>query len=114
MIPTSFVEPFVNGDIMPVLFIAVLLGLGLSLAQARGKPIVAFLESASVALFGMVRIIMYFAPIAALCAIAFTVGKYGVRTLLELGQLVASVYLVSFLFVVIVLEIGRASCRERV
>ncbi|MGZ5870776.1 MAG: C4-dicarboxylate transporter DctA [Bradyrhizobium sp.] len=103
MIPTSFVEPFVKGDIMPVLFIAVLLGLGLSLAQARGKPIVAFLEAASVALFGMVRIIMYFAPIAALCAIAFTVGKYGVRTLLELGQLVASVYLVSFLFVVIVL-----------
>ena len=103
MIPTSFVEPFVKGDIMPVLFIAVLLGLGLSLAQARGKPMVAFLESASVALFGMVRIIMYFAPIAALCAIAFTVGQYGVRTLLELGQLVASVYLVSFLFVVIVL-----------
>ncbi len=103
MIPTSFVEPFVKGDIMPVLFIAVLLGLGLSLAQARGKPIVAFLESASVALFGMVRIIMYFAPIAALCAMAFTVGKYGLRTLLDLGQLVASVYIVSILFVVVVL-----------
>ena len=77
MIPTSFVEPFVKGDIMPVLFIAVLLGLGLSLAQARGKPMVAFLESASVALFAMVRIIMQFAPVAALCAMAFTVGKYG-------------------------------------
>jgi Na+/H+-dicarboxylate symporter len=103
MIPTSFVEPFVKGDIMPVLFIAVLLGLGLSLAQVRGKPIVAFLESASAALFGMVRIIMYFAPIAALCAMAFTVGKYGLRTLLDLGQLVASVYIVSILFVVVVL-----------
>jgi len=103
MIPTSFVEPFVKGDIMPVLFIAVLLGLGLSLAQARGKPIVSFLEAASVALFGMVRIIMYFAPIAAFCAMAFTVGKYGLRTLLDLGQLVASVYVVSILFVVVVL-----------
>ena len=103
MIPTSFVEPFVKGDIMPVLFIAVLVGLGLSLAQARGKPMVAFLESASVALFGMVRIIMQFAPVAALCAMAFTVGKYGLRTLLDLGQLVASVYVVSILFVVIVL-----------
>ena len=103
MIPTSFIEPFVNGDIMPVLFIAVLLGLSLSLAEARCKPVVAFLEAVSVALFGMVRIIMYFAPIAAFCAMAFTVGKYGVRTLLDLGQLVASVYLVSFLFVVIVL-----------
>jgi Na+/H+-dicarboxylate symporter len=102
-IPTSFVAPFVNGDILPVLFIALLFGLALSLAQARGRPVVTFLESASVALFGMVRIIMYFAPLAALCAMAFTVGKYGLRTLLELGQLVASVYLVSILFVVIVL-----------
>jgi len=103
MIPTSFVEPFVKGDIMPVLFIAVLLGTALALAQVRGRPIVAFLDSASVALFGMVRIIMYFAPLAALCAMAFTVGKYGLRTLLDLGQLVASVYLVSILFVVLVL-----------
>jgi Na+/H+-dicarboxylate symporter len=103
MIPTSFVEPFVKGDIMPVLFIAVLVGLGLSLAQARGKPMVTFLESASVALFAMVRIIMQFAPVAALCAMAFTVGKYGLRTLLDLGQLVASVYVVSILFVVMVL-----------
>jgi aerobic C4-dicarboxylate transport protein len=103
MIPTSFVEPFVKGDIMPVLFIAVLMGLSLAMARSRGQPIVALLDSASVALFGMVRIIMYFAPIAALCAMAFTVGKYGLRTLLDLGQLVASVYIVSILFVIIVL-----------
>jgi aerobic C4-dicarboxylate transport protein len=103
MIPTSFVEPFVKGDIMPVLFIAVLLGIALALARSRGRPMVSFLESASVALFGMVRIIMYFAPIAALCAMAFTVGKYGLKTLLDLGQLVASVYIVSILFVLIVL-----------
>jgi aerobic C4-dicarboxylate transport protein len=103
IIPTSFVEPFVKGDIMPILFVAVLLGFGLSLAQERGKPVVVFLESASAALFGMVRIIMYFAPVAALCAMAFTVGKYGLRTLLDLGQLVASVYIVSILFVLIVL-----------
>jgi aerobic C4-dicarboxylate transport protein len=103
IIPNSFIEPFVKGDIMPVLFVAVLLGLGVSLAETRCKPVVTFLEAASVALFGMVRIIMYFAPIAAFCAMAFTVGKYGLRTLVELGQLVASVYIVSILFVVIVL-----------
>jgi aerobic C4-dicarboxylate transport protein len=103
IIPTSFVEPFVKGDIMPTLFVAVLLGFGLSLAQGRGKPVVVFLESASAALFGMVRIIMYFAPAAALCAMAFTVGRYGLRTLLDLGQLVAAVYVVSILFVVVVL-----------
>src|SRR3984957_10231734 len=103
IVPSSFVEPFVKGDIMPVLFVAVLLGLGLSMAQDRGKPVVVFLEAAAAALFGMVRIIMYCAPIAALCAMAFTVGKYGLRTLLDLGQLVASVYIVSILFVLIVL-----------
>jgi aerobic C4-dicarboxylate transport protein len=103
IIPSSFIEPFVKGDIMPVLFIAVLFGFALSLAQARGRPIVTFLESAAAALFVMVRIIMYCAPIAAFCAMAFTVGKYGLRTLLDLGQLVASVYIVSILFVLIVL-----------
>lgn len=103
IIPSSFVEPFVKGDIMPILFVAALLGLGLSLAQDRGKPVVVLLESAAAALFGMVRIIMYCAPIAALSAMAFTVGKYCLRTLLDLGQLVASVYIVSILFVVIVL-----------
>jgi aerobic C4-dicarboxylate transport protein len=103
IIPNSFVEPFVKGDIMPVLFVALLLGLGLSLVQERGKPIVVFMESAAAALFGMVRIIMYFAPVAAFCAMAFTVGKYGLRTLVDLGQLVASVYIVSILFVLIVL-----------
>ena len=114
MIPTSFVEPFVKGDIMPVLFIAVLLGLALVLAGPRGKPMVALLDSASVALFGMVRIIMIFAPVAALCAMAFTVGKYGLRTLLDLGQLVASVYVVSILFVVIVLGALLRICGFRI
>ena len=75
------------GDIRRLLFIALLLGMALSLAGSRGRPMVAFLESASVALFDMVRIIIVFAPIAALCAMAFTVGKYGLKTLLDLGQL---------------------------
>ena len=103
MIPTSFLEPFVKGEILPVLFVALLLGSALSIAGDRVKPIVSFLDAAAVALFGMVRIIMYFAPIAVLCAMAFTVGKYGARTLFELIELVISVYVVSILFVLIVL-----------
>jgi aerobic C4-dicarboxylate transport protein len=103
MIPASFAEPFVNGEIMPVLFIAVLLGTSLGMAGERGRPVVTLLDAASVGLFGMVRIIMYVAPLAALCAMAFTVGKYGLKTLVDLGQLVASVYVVSVLFVLIVL-----------
>ena len=103
MIPASFVEPFVTGDIMPVLFVALLLGSALSVAGDRVTPVVSLLDAAAVALFGMVRIIMYFAPIAALCAMAFTVGKYGARTLFDLIELVISVGLVSILFVLIVL-----------
>ncbi len=103
IIPSSFVDPFVKGDIMPVLFIAILLGIALGQAQARTKPFIDALDSACIGLFGMIRIIMYAAPIAALCAMAFTVGKYGLTTLLDLGQLVAAVYAVSILFVLAVL-----------
>jgi aerobic C4-dicarboxylate transport protein len=103
MIPSSFIEPFVKGDILPILCIGVVLGIALSLAGPRCRQIVTFLDAASVALFGMVRIIMYFAPVAAMCAMASTVGKYGLHTLLDLGELVASVYVVSAIFVVAVL-----------
>src|SRR3569623_845312 len=102
-IPKSVLDPLVHVDILPVLLIAILLGVALSFAGERGKPIVSFLDSASVALFGMVRIIMYFAPIAAGCAMAFTIGKYGSKTLVDLGELVLSIYIVSILFVAIVL-----------
>jgi aerobic C4-dicarboxylate transport protein len=110
IIPGSFAEPFVRGDILPVLFIAVLLGAALSHAREQGKPVVDFLDSAAAALFGMIRIVMYAAPLAAFCAMAFTVGKYGVKTLMDLGQLVVSVYLVSIVFVVIVLGFFLRMC----
>jgi Na+/H+-dicarboxylate symporter len=103
IVPSNFVEPFARGDILPVLFLALLSGFGLTIAGEKGKPLVPFLDAVAALLFGMVRLIMIFAPLAALCAMAFTVGKYGFGALLELGQLVASVYLVSILFVVIVL-----------
>jgi aerobic C4-dicarboxylate transport protein len=103
IIPNNFIEPFARGDILPVLFLALLVGCSLTLAGEKGRPLVQFLDSVAATLFSMVRLIMYFAPLGALCAMAFTVGKYGFSALLELGQLVASVYVVSILFVVIVL-----------
>jgi aerobic C4-dicarboxylate transport protein len=102
IIPNSFAEAFVKADILPILFIALLLGLALTMVGDRGKPLVTVLEAASEALFGMVRVIMYCAPIAAACAMAFTVGKYGLSTLVSLGELVLSVYLVSAIFVIVV------------
>ena len=103
IVPDSFVGAFTRGDILPVLFLAVLFGLALCQLGERAKPLVNLLDIAVHGLFGVVRIIMYFAPLAALGAIAFTIGKYGLHTLLQLGQLVAGVYIVSILFVIIVL-----------
>jgi Na+/H+-dicarboxylate symporter len=103
IVPNNFIEPFARGDILPVLFLALLSGFALTIAGEKGKPLVQLFDAVAALLFGMVRLIMYFAPLAALCAMAFTVGKYGFGALLELGQLVASVYLVSILFVVLVL-----------
>jgi len=103
IVPDSFIGAFTRGDILPVLFLAVLFGLALCQLGERAKPLVNVLDIAVHGLFGVVRIIMYFAPLAALGAIAFTIGKYGIGTLLQLGQLVAGVYIVSILFVIIVL-----------
>ncbi len=80
-----------------------LFGLALCKIGDKAKPLIGLLETASYALFGMVNIIMRFAPLGAAGAMAFTIGKYGIGSLLELGQLVLAVYIVSILFVVIVL-----------
>jgi Na+/H+-dicarboxylate symporter len=103
IIPTTLVGSFVNGDILPVLFVAVLFGLGLCMLGDRVRPLVSLIDQVSHALFAMVRIIMYAAPLGTFGAMAFTIGKYGTDTLLNLGELVVMVYIVSGLFVVVVL-----------
>jgi aerobic C4-dicarboxylate transport protein len=103
IVPSTFVDPFIRGETLQVLFVAVLFALALCHDRERTKPLVDLIERISVGLFGMVRIIMYFAPIGAFGAMAFTIGKYGLRTALDLGQLVLAVYLVSILFVIVVL-----------
>jgi len=103
IVPSTFLDPFIKGETLQILFVAVLFALALCHDLERTKPLVDLLERMSVALFGMVRIIMYFAPIGAFGAMAFTIGKYGMRTVFDLGQLVLAVYLVSILFVIVVL-----------
>lgn len=103
IIPNAFLEPFVRGDMLQVVFLATLFGFAVILTGDRGKPVVDLLDRVTSALFSMVRIIMYIAPIGAFGAMAFTIGKFGIKTLLDLGQLVAGIYLVSVLFIVIVL-----------
>ncbi len=103
IIPTTFVDAFAKGEILQVLLISVLFGLVLAKMGDKGKLLVNVIDQASHALFGIIGMIMYFAPIGAFGAMAFTIGKYGIGSLVQLGQLMAAVYLTCFLFVAIVL-----------
>ncbi|MES2115622.1 MAG: C4-dicarboxylate transporter DctA [Pseudomonadota bacterium] len=103
MIPTSVVESLARNDILQILVFATMFGMALSHMGRRAKPVVDFLEAFSNGMFIVVGMIMRVAPIAAFGAIAFTVGKYGVASLLSLGQLMGCMYLTCVVFVVVVL-----------
>jgi Na+/H+-dicarboxylate symporter len=101
MVPTNLVGDLAKGDMMPVLIMAVLFGFALIHMGERGQRFAGLIDDFSGAIFGVVRIIMYLAPLAAFAAMAFTVGKFGFGTLASLGKLIASVYLTSILFVLL-------------
>jgi aerobic C4-dicarboxylate transport protein len=102
-IPTSFVQAFVAPDILPVLVVSVLFGLALLRVRDAAAPLLALIDQFGAALFAMVGLIVKAAPIGAFGAMAFTIGRYGVGTLLSLAKLMAAVYLTCFLFIAIVL-----------
>ncbi len=101
MIPTNMIGDLAKGEIMPVLIMAVLFGFALIHMGERGQRIVVLIDDFTHAVFGIVRMIMYLAPLAAFAAMAFTVGKFGFGTLASLGKLIASVYITSILFVLL-------------
>jgi aerobic C4-dicarboxylate transport protein len=103
IIPNSAVEAFARGDVLQVLLVSVLCGLAVLTLGERGRPLVAFLEHCSKALFAMIGLIMRLAPIGAFGAMAFTVGHYGIGTLVSLGKLMAGVYITCLCFVFLVL-----------
>jgi aerobic C4-dicarboxylate transport protein len=103
IIPNTFVDAFAKGEILQVLLIAILFGVALSLLGERGKPITRGIESLSHVIFGIVGIVMKVAPIGAFGAMAFTIGKFGIASLLPLARLMGSFYLTCALFVGIVL-----------
>ncbi len=102
-IPSSLVDPFVKGDILQVLLISLLTAIALAKMGKAGESILHGLDAVGHLLFGMVGLIMRVAPLGAMGAIAFTVGKYGVGTLVGLGRLMGAFYVTAFLFVVLVL-----------
>jgi len=103
IIPNTVVGAFAEGEILQVLFFAVLFAFGLFMLGERGRPVLSFIDITSHALFGVVGIIMKVAPIGAFGAMAFTIGKYGIGTLLLLAQLMAAFYVTCLIFVLLVL-----------
>jgi aerobic C4-dicarboxylate transport protein len=103
IIPNTVVGAFSGGDILQVLFFSVLFGIALGAVGDKGKPVLEFLQSISVAFFKLVAMLMKAAPIGAFGAMAFTIGKYGIGSIANLAMLVGTFYLTSLLFVLIVL-----------
>jgi len=102
-IPTTVVDAFAKGEILQVLLFSVLFGFALHATGERGKPVFEFIDRFSHVLFGIVGFIMKLAPIGAFGAMAFTIGKYGLGSLVQLGKLMACFYLTCLLFVFVVL-----------
>jgi aerobic C4-dicarboxylate transport protein len=100
VIPDTFVSAFSTGNILQVLFVSVLFGLALAMVGDAGKPVLNLLESVSTAFFKLVAIVMKAAPIGAFGAFAFTIGAYGIASVINLIALVATFYLTSAIFVV--------------
>ena len=107
--PHNLVGAVAQGDILPVLVMAMLFGFALCHMGERGQRLVTLIDDFTHALFGVVRIVMYVAPLAAFAAMAFTIGKFGFGMLASLGQLLASVYVTSILFVLIVFGAYRSA-----
>jgi aerobic C4-dicarboxylate transport protein len=110
VIPNTVVGAFANGDILQVLFFSVLFAFALQRMGEYGKLVLDFIERIAQVMFGMINMIMKFAPLGALGAMAFTIGQYGVGSLVQLGQLMMCFYVTCVLFVLLVLgSIARAN-----
>ena len=103
IIPATMVDAFAKGEILQVLLIAILFGVGLQKIGGRMSVVFALVEKLSEILFAIVKMIMVVAPLGAFGAMAFTVGAYGIGSLLSLAKLMGTFYLTCLLFVFVVL-----------
>ena len=101
--PSSVVGAFAEGNILQVLFFSVVFAFALMHLGERGRPIIVGIERTGQAFFGVIRIVMYAAPVGAFGAMAFTIGKYGLDTLTSLLQLILTFYGTAMFFVVVIL-----------
>ncbi len=105
IIPKDVADAFARGDILQVLLFSILFGVALAAIRPKGALVLRFIDELSHVLFRIVAIVMRVAPLGAFGAMAFTVGKYGIKSLLSLGELMATFYATSLLFVLLVLGV---------
>src|SRR6478736_4401005 len=105
VVPASAVDAFARGDVLQIVFFAVMFGAALASIGEVGRPLTSVLESLSQVIFKIVAMVMTVAPIGAFGAMAYTIGTFGVNALLPLGRLMLDVYLTMALFIFIVLNL---------
>ena len=110
IIPKTLVSPFVGDNILQVLLVAVLFGISLAMVGDSGKPVLNFLEALTRPVFKLVNIVMKAAPIGAFGAMAFTIGKFGLGSLLNLAELVMTFYITAAVFVLVILGTVARLC----
>ena len=109
VIPSTIIGAFASGDILQVLFFSVIFAFALQRMGDYGKPVLQFIDQIAQVMFGIINMIMKVAPIGAFGAMAFTIGQYGVGSLVQLGQLMLCFYITCLFFVLVVLGgIARA------
>ncbi|MBL9200414.1 MAG: C4-dicarboxylate transporter DctA [Opitutaceae bacterium] len=110
VIPKTFLSAFSEGEVLQVLLLALLFGFALARVGEHGHPVMEILNQVARVLFGIVWIVTRLAPVGAFGAMAFTIGKFGIGSLVSLGQLLLTVYITCALFIVLVLGgIARAA-----
>ena len=108
IVPSNAVEAFAKGDILQVLFFSVLFGIGLTKMEGAGHSLISTFEKLSKVFFNILGVVMKLAPLGAFGGMAYSIGKFGLATLIPLGKLMLSVYVTMFLFIFVVLNlIGR-------
>ena len=110
IIPKTLISPFIGDNILQVLLVAMLFGVSLAMTGEAGKPILNFFEALQKPVFKLVNIVMKAAPIGAFGAMAFTIGKFGLGSLLNLVELVMTFYITSAIFVLVVLGAVARAC----
>jgi len=103
IIPENIIGAFASGSILQVLFFSILLGIALTKIGEKAMPFLRGIQSFETALFTIIKMVMKLAPIGALGAMAFTVGRYGLGSLAALGNLMLCFYLTCILFITLIL-----------